>query len=50
MTSFRRRDLDRRDKLAVTSFQDELVRDLGQLPDVAVLSLLEADKLLQDIS
>ena len=50
VTSFRRRDLDRRDKLAVSTFQDNLVRDIGQPPDVATLSMMEADKLLQDIS
>ena len=39
MTSFRRRDLDRRNKLAVSEYQEALVRDLGQLPDVAGLSV-----------
>ena len=34
----------------MSTFQYNLVRDIGLLPDVAALSLLEADKLLQDIS
>ena len=49
VASFRRHDLDRRDKLAVSAYQEVLVRDLGQLPDVAVLSMQEADELLHDI-
>ena len=49
-TSFRRRGLDRRDKLAVTEYQEVLVRDLSQMPDVAGLSMMEANSLLQDIS
>ena len=50
MTSFRRRDLDRRDKLAVAAYQEELVRNLGQLPDVAALSMQEVDELLHAMS
>ena len=38
------------DELAVSAYQDVLVRDLGQLPDVAALSMLEAGELLHDIS
>ena len=36
--------------MAVTEYQEVLVRDLGQLPDVAGLSMEEEDSLLQDIS
>ena len=50
VTSFRRRDSDCRDKPAVSAYQEELVWDLGQLSDVAVLSMQEADELLHDIS
>ena len=46
MTSFRRRDLDRRNKLVVTAYQETLLRDLDQVPDVAGISMLEADMLL----
>ena len=49
-TSFQRRDLDRWDELAGTGYQDVLVRDLGHLPEVAGLSMMKADVLLQDIS
>ena len=49
-TSFRRRDLHRRDKEAVTENQEALIRDLGQLPDLAGLSMEVSDSLLQDIS
>ena len=50
VTSFRRRDLDCRDKLAVAGYQDELAKKLGQLADVAGLSMEEVDEPLHDIS
>ena len=50
MTSFRKRDLDRRDKLTVTEYQERLLRDLGQVPDVAGITMLEVDTPLLDIS
>ena len=50
VTSFRRRDLNRRDKLVVADYQDELEMGLGRLPNVAGLSMPEADELLHDIS
>ena len=34
----------------MSTFRDNLVRDIGLPPDVAARSLMEADKLLQDIS
>ena len=42
--------MDRRDKLAVAAYQDELVRNLGQPPDEAALSMQDADELLHAIS
>ena len=42
--------MDCRDKLAVAAYQDELAKELGQLPDMGGLSMKEADKLLHDIS
>ena len=50
MKRSQRRDLDRRDKLAVAAYQEDLVKNLGQLPDVAALSMQEADELLHTIS
>ena len=50
MMSFRRRDLDRRDKLVAIEYQEGLLRDLGKLPAMAGISMLEAGTLLHYIS